>query len=95
MSQSNGSDPLAAHAGVPIVGQPCTLKSWVPTVMVQCNCDEKAPILLIGQSIVACPACQRRYQIGGIQYHLANAQLNIGINLVVGPTAQISGSTPS
>lgn len=88
MSQSHNGhpwNPLPATSKVPIIGQPCAVKAWFPTVLVQCNCDGQSPLLLVGQAIVSCPHCHRRYQVGRVHYQQAPPHLDVGINVIVLP----------
>lgn len=65
------SDPIqfpgAGH--VPILGQPARLLAFQPTVLLQCNCDGKHPLLAIGLgAVVACPGCKRRFTLKGFAW---------------------------
>lgn len=49
---------------VPILGKPFEIVAHYPTVVIQCQCEKKATLVLIGtQNVVTCPACQHRYLI--------------------------------
>ncbi len=47
------------------VGDPFKLVNHYPTVVVQCQCEKKAILILIGShNIVTCPACRNQYVLG-------------------------------
>lgn len=57
--------PFAASAGLPILGQTFKIMVNYPTVVIQCQCDAKAILVLIGvQHASPCPACGNAYMIG-------------------------------
>lgn len=57
---------FAAAAGVPILGQTFKILVNYPTVIIQCQCDAKTVLPLIGvQNVSRCPACQNAYMIAG------------------------------
>ena len=59
--------PKLATNNVPIIGQPFTVKTWVATVVIVCNCPGKEPVLLAGDSVGTCSACQQAFQLHGLQ----------------------------
>jgi hypothetical protein len=71
------------RAGVPIIGQPATVKSWCGQVVVTCNCAGHEPVLLIVGVIGQCPACRRAFQITKINFDAATNQVAISVGLVV------------
>lgn len=69
---------------IPILGQPCTFLAFVPTVMITCNCDGQAPVLLVGMGGRAkCPACDRVFELNGIQFQKGQPQLAVNVGLVI------------
>lgn len=76
---SNGRLP----AGIPIIGQAATVKSWCCQVVAQCNCEAKEPVLLVIGLIGVCPSCQRQFQITQVQFNGQTGQVSISIGLVV------------
>lgn len=53
-----------ALAGALSIGEPFQIVNHWPTVIVQCQCDKKPVLVLIGpHNIVTCPACRNRYVI--------------------------------
>lgn len=83
MSNDNGhKSPLAfkAPAGVPIIGQPFTIKSWFPTVMLVCNCEGKEPVMIPRGGAAPCPACKKLYSIQQVQFTPdGGVQFGIGV----------------
>lgn len=83
MSHGNGNGPIVQFPKhLPIIGQLFTLKNFFVTVQIQCNCEAKEPVLLVGNGLSQCPACKRIFQMQGIQPG-ANGQLSFAIGLVV------------
>lgn len=85
MSGNNGKHPPIMMAGspIPIVGQAATLKEFCPTVLIQCNCEAKAPVLIVGaKAVKACQACKRRYTITAIHWDARAGTLALEIGLV-------------
>lgn len=81
----NGNAPLVIHQIVPIVGQPYQLLSWFPTIVIRCNCHEtKPPILLIGEAIVECPQCHKKWQAQIVEWNKSMNTLAIGIATIDG-----------
>lgn len=55
--------------GIPLVGQPCTILTWFPTLSLVCNCEAKQPLLVVGIGNVAeCPKCGRGFQLHGVMF---------------------------
>lgn len=53
-----------ALAGALSIGEPMQIVNHWPTVVVQCQCESKAILVLIGsQNVVTCPSCRNRYLI--------------------------------
>lgn len=69
---------LPFAADVPLVGQPCAIKAWFSTVLVQCNCGAHEPVLLIGMHASPCPACGTTFLVTEVAFNRAS-----------GPGAQI------
>lgn len=77
---SNGNSPVVKFpTGVPIVGQPFTLKNFFVTVQIVCNCEGKEPVLLVGNGIGTCPGCRRGFQLQGIQSNPRGLEFRIGL----------------
>lgn len=77
----NGHKPPIQFPGgsaIPIVGQPVTVKGFVPTVMLQCNCDAKEPMLAVGVGgLCRCPACQRTFRLQDILCRGGHVTVNV------------------
>lgn len=84
---------------VPIVGQPFTMKGFFITVQVVCNCPDKEPVLLVGSGIGKCPACERMFQLQGVQPGPKGLQFQIGMVTETNPHAALAaangGGNPS
>jgi hypothetical protein len=58
------SRPAVDLRGALPVGEPFKILNFWPTVVIQCQCDKKSVLVLIGtDNVVTCPACQGRYVI--------------------------------
>ena len=56
--------PTVDMPGALAIGEPFTIENFYPTVVIQCQCEAKRVLVLIGTSnVVTCPACQGRYLI--------------------------------
>lgn len=75
--------------GLPIVGQPCAFKGYFGTVMIQCNCELKTPLMIVAQSVVQCPGCQRKYTVNGIMWKRGQPPA-VEIGLVLTPPNEAS-----
>ena len=64
---------------IPIIGQPFTLKSWTANVLIVCNCPAKEPVILTGDAMAQCPACQRTFQVQGMVIDPRTGQINFQI----------------
>lgn len=79
------TDPLRfPPPALPILGQPFTLKAWIPHVLITCHCAAKEPVLIVGAGTVAqCPACGKSYQLATLMFNAqqqrAEIQLAVGI----------------
>jgi hypothetical protein len=70
--------------GGAFVGAPYTLHAWHPTIVIQCGCPAKEPVMLVGVKMIGvCKSCKRAYQVKSIGWDaVSNAtklELNIGI----------------
>lgn len=75
----NGHTPALAFkpsTGIPIIGQPFTIKGWFPTVLLICNCGKGEAVMVPKGGAAACPACSRVFTIQAVQ---GNVQFGIGI----------------
>jgi hypothetical protein len=61
---------------VPIIGQPFTIKGWLPTVLIVCNCEGKEPLLIQRSSPTVCPTCKRTFTVAQVV-----GQVNFGIGV--------------
>jgi hypothetical protein len=78
-SNGNGGNPPIRFPNtnaVPIIGQPFTIKSWFPTVLLVCNCGQHEPIMVPKGGGGVCPSCQRIFSIQVIQ-----GTVNFGIGI--------------
>lgn len=66
---------------VPIVGQPGVLKGGWATVLWQCNCETKEPMLLQANLPAFCPSCKRGYAIIAFALN-AQGQIQAEIGIV-------------
>lgn len=81
-----GIQPGVHEQGIPIIGQPFELKNWFLTTLLQCNCEAKAPVLLVGAigAKAACPACKKIFVLQGFSGEPpAKLTINIGLALPV------------
>ncbi len=65
--------------GIPIIGQPFQVKGGFPTVQIQCSCDAREPILLIGNGHSQCPHCHRAFTIATFQFVAQTGQIQVAI----------------
>lgn len=78
--------PFAKRADLPIVGQPCKVHGWFPTVMLTCNCEAKTPLLIAGLGVVAqCDSCRRGFAIGTITHDQETGAGSVNIVTVAIP----------
>lgn len=91
------SDPLAfpVPTNVPILGQPCSIGSWFPTLSLTCNCETKPALLVVGfHNVTVCPACGRGFELYGVRHDARTGQPpHFDINIVL-PSAR-GGVVPS
>lgn len=56
--------PTVDLRGAIDVGDPFKIVNFYPTVVIQCQCEQKTVLVLIGtDNIVSCPACKDRFVI--------------------------------
>lgn len=80
----NGHKPALAFkapAGLPIIGQPFTIKAWFPTVMLVCNCEGKEPVMVPRGGAAPCPACKKLYSIQQVAM-TPDGNVNFGIGVM-------------
>jgi hypothetical protein len=80
--------------GVPIIGEPCHVNAWFPTVTLTCNCLTGGQVLLVGFLTVAtCPACARGFQLHSVQQDIrTGAPPHLLINVLIpGPPPEGNG----
>ena len=82
--------PFPPTVNVPLVGQPCTVKGWFPSVLIHCNCEAKEPMMIVGLGGVAqCPACGRGFTVTEIHHDARTGDGRVGISqVVVNPPAE-------
>lgn len=70
--------------GVPIIGQPFTIRAWFPTVLANCSCDSKHAMLLQGVgNVTTCPDCGKSLMIQELVQDPASQQIGVKVALVV------------
>jgi hypothetical protein len=79
-------------AGIPIIGQLATVKAWAAQVVVQCNCEDKQPVLLPVGGLGECPSCHRKFGIQTIQFNAQTNQAQISVGLVATREDAIAGN---
>lgn len=62
-----------------IVGKPFAVKAAYATVVLQCQCVAKEPVILFDQSPGQCPACKRMYVIEKFQAEGAEKRTSIAV----------------
>jgi hypothetical protein len=67
---------------IPIVGQAFTAKGGFATAMIQCGCEAKSPILLIGNAPGGCPACRRVFVVQKFSCDNQTNQIELSVGLV-------------
>lgn len=68
---------------VPLVGQPLKIAAHYPTVVVECQCEAKCIVVLIGTNTPnACPACRQTFVI------LDEMQVRVGVMRTEAPVLQ-------
>lgn len=89
---SNGNNPVVQFPNqkVPIIGQPFALKNFFVTLQIVCNCEGKEPVLLVGNGIGKCPACQRAFQLQSVR-----ANPKGGLEFAIGMIAQGTEPEPA
>jgi len=55
--------PFTPRSAIPIIGQAFVLKGGFPTVLGQCGCEAKEPLLLVGGAPNMCPSCKRTFVV--------------------------------
>lgn len=67
---------------IPIIGQP-SVGDWFFACVITCPCPAKTPMLFAGQPghAVACPACQKVYQLGGMPGLTPQGQIALPLNV--------------
>lgn len=81
---NNGHKPTLAFkapAGLPIIGQPFTIKNWFPTVLLVCNCEGKEPVMVPRGGAAQCPACKKIYSIQQVAM-TPDGNVNFGIGVM-------------
>lgn len=86
----NGNGPIGIAPGsgigpsVPIIGQPFSIHGWFVTVVLQCKCGQREPVLVAGKigAQGQCPACQRVFIIQAVASR-PNGQLEFSIAMAV------------
>ena len=76
--------PFRAPAGVPIIGQPFTVKGGYATALIQCQCEAREPVLLLGNAPAFCAGCHRGFIIVGFSFDARVGQIQVNVGLVQG-----------
>jgi hypothetical protein len=73
---------IRAVGPVPILGQPCQVHGWFPTIMLTCTCrPAPKPLMLVGLAGYAtCPDCHQRFALKALTHDGATG--NGSVNLV-------------
>lgn len=90
---SDSRIPFSVAAGVPIVGQPCTIITWFPTLSITCNCEAKQPVLLVGiGNLSVCVNCGRGFQLIGVRQNATGEPPHFDIHIVMAARAPETGA---
>lgn len=82
--------PFPSPAHIPIVGQPCKVHGWFPTVLLSCSCEAKTPLMIVGLGAVAqCEACKRGFSISGLLHDAATGAGSVSVGLAMPPAPPI------
>ena len=73
--------PFKTNSAVPIIGQAFTVNGGFATTVIQCGCEAKAPVLLIGASPSQCPACGRAFGLASLAFDAMTGQIQVQIGL--------------
>ena len=78
--------PFRPSAQIPIVGQPFKLTGWFLTLSLQCQCDAREGVLIVGQigAGAECTACHRVYQIQRIDHNAQQNHVHFGLAIGMG-----------
>ena len=74
--------------GVPIIGQPFTVKGGFPTTLLQCQCEAHEPVMLIGGSPGQCSACHRTFVCASFSFNAQTGQIQVQVGLVNQPAPE-------
>lgn len=75
---------LKKPSDIPIVGQPCTFLAFMPTFLLQCNCDGHHPLLAVGVNpTVTCPGCNRTFTVVSVSFNAQTGQCDVKIGQVL------------
>lgn len=85
--------PPAPKNDIPIIGQPFKVKGGFPTVLLQCTCDAKEPVMLIGGQPGACAACGRMFVVASFAFDRQSGQIQVNVGLMQGQMPEPIGST--
>lgn len=69
-------------ADVPLIGQPCTTKSWFATALIVCNCGQDEPMMLVGLQAAVCPSCKQGYYVGSVLFNRNTGEAQLGIGVI-------------
>jgi len=81
VSDNNGNGhhkpiPFQGAGDVPILGQSVKILGWQMFVLLQCNCDPAAPMIVASNGAIAtCPLCKRSRTLTSFHH---NFQTNLG-----------------
>lgn len=80
-------------ANIPIIGQPFTVKNGFATVVIQCGCEAKEPVLLIGGNPGTCKACRRSFVCTGATFNAQSGQMQVQVGLIQPSMPEPVGAT--
>ena len=67
--------PFASNNHIPILWQAFTVKGGFSTVMLQCGCSAKEPIMLVGSNPGACQSCGNMYAVAEFGFTAQTGQI--------------------
>lgn len=77
--------PFTPKQDVPIIGQPFTVRSGFPTTLLQCNCEAREPVMLVGAAPGQCRACRRTFVCAGFTFNGQTGQIQVQVGLLNQP----------
>ena len=68
-------------SSVPIVGQAFIMLGGFATTQIQCGCEAKSPLLLVGGAPAVCPACRRMFVHKSFAFNGQNGQITVELGI--------------